>query len=236
MAQAADLGAIINQTGTAFRGRVNANIQAVASRHSGPTEPSRILANMEWFDTANGVVKLRDPSNTSWATIGVIGPPFQWTNVSERTGVLSASTTSGNSSIITGINSAAIAMDIVLIGVRANTTVNFELQLGTSGGLLTSGYAAVTEEMGNTNTYTTTRFALAVGVASTDVMIGTFQLFKGDSNRWNLLGSSSSINSPYNRNHIANGTVVLPSAIDRVGLLTSAGAFVAGGYSLRWYS
>ena len=236
MTQSSSLGNIINMARTLFRGKVNDCFKAVTTQNAGDSPPDPPYENMFWFDTANGLVKLRDPSNSYWQTIGVIGPPFQWTNVSERTGVLSAGTTSGNSSIITGINSAAIAMDIVLIGVRANTTVNFELQLGTSGGLLTSGYAAVTEEMGNTNTYTTTRFALAVGVASTDVMIGTFQLFKGDSNRWNLLGSSSSINSPYNRNHIANGTVVLPSAIDRVGLLTSAGAFVAGGYSLRWYS
>ena len=235
MTQANDLGAILNQSRTSFRTRVNVGFQAVSSFHSGGTAPSPTYPNMIWFDTANGVVKLRDAANTSWTVIGTISP-FQWSALKDKSGILSSPTLSGASVIISGIPTDAIALDLQILAVTTNSTSNIELQLGTSGGLYASTYAAVTEEMGNTVAYTTTRFALAVGIPSTDVLIGTYHLFKTVDNRWNIQGGTSSILSPYTRNHVINGTVVLPGALDRIGLLSSGGSFTGGGYQLRWYN
>jgi hypothetical protein len=36
---------------------------------------------MVWFDSGTGYVKLRNPTNSAWATVGTIGPPMKWTNV-----------------------------------------------------------------------------------------------------------------------------------------------------------
>ena len=81
MTQASDLGAIANQLAAFYRARVNANIQALATQHYGATEPPVMYPNMLWFDSGTGYVKLRDPTNTSWWTVGTIGPPMKWTNV-----------------------------------------------------------------------------------------------------------------------------------------------------------
>jgi len=81
MTQASDLGAVANQLAALYRARVNANIQALATQHYGATEPPVIYPNLLWFDSGTGYVKLRDPTNTSWWTVGSIGPPMRWTNV-----------------------------------------------------------------------------------------------------------------------------------------------------------
>ena len=81
MSQASDLGAIANQLAALYRARVNANIQALATQHYGATEPPMIYPNLLWFDSGTGSVKLRDPTNTNWWTVGTIGPPMKWTNV-----------------------------------------------------------------------------------------------------------------------------------------------------------
>ena len=36
---------------------------------------------MLWFDSGSGAVKLGNPTNTGWQTVGTIGPPMKWTNV-----------------------------------------------------------------------------------------------------------------------------------------------------------
>jgi microcystin-dependent protein len=81
MTQASDLGGIANQLAAFYRARVNVNLQALATQHCGSSEPPVVFANMLWFDGGTGSVKLRDPTNTSWGTIGTIGPPMKWTNV-----------------------------------------------------------------------------------------------------------------------------------------------------------
>ncbi len=77
--QVQDLGQIANINGASFRSHNNLIAQAQETKHSGPTEPPVIYPNMLWFDSGTGQVKLRNPTNTSWATIGTIGPPFKWT-------------------------------------------------------------------------------------------------------------------------------------------------------------
>ncbi|QLH37717.1 MAG: hypothetical protein HWD60_00125 [Defluviicoccus sp.] len=81
MTQASDLGGIANQLAALFRARVNVGFQAVVTQHYGGGEPAVTYANMVWFDSGTDAVKLRDPTNTSWAVIGQIGPPFKWTAV-----------------------------------------------------------------------------------------------------------------------------------------------------------
>ncbi|MDG4603756.1 MAG: hypothetical protein P9C48_14410 [Defluviicoccus sp.] len=81
MTSANDLGQIANQPGSTFRSRINANIQACASFHYGTNPPDPVYPNLLWFDQASGRVRLRDPQNTVWADIGIIGPPFKWTAI-----------------------------------------------------------------------------------------------------------------------------------------------------------
>ncbi len=53
-------------TGATFRAAVNSALQALASMSSGDSAPPVTWAGMPWFDTLNGVVKIRDATNSSW--------------------------------------------------------------------------------------------------------------------------------------------------------------------------
>jgi hypothetical protein len=46
--------------------------QALATNNSGPTEPTTTYAFMTWYDTATGLIKQRDASNTTWIVKGQI--------------------------------------------------------------------------------------------------------------------------------------------------------------------
>ena len=81
MTQASDLGGIANQLAAFYRARVNVNLQAVTTQHYGSSEPPVMYPNMLWFDSGTGYVKLRNPTNPAWGTVGTIGPPMKWTNV-----------------------------------------------------------------------------------------------------------------------------------------------------------
>ena len=81
MTQATDLANIQNQLAQPYRQRVNANFQAVVTQHYGATEPSPLYPNMLWFSSGDGYIKLRNPTNSGWQTVGTIGPPMKWTNV-----------------------------------------------------------------------------------------------------------------------------------------------------------
>lgn len=81
MSQRSDFGAIANQQGAFYRGAVNANLQAIATQHYGAAEPPVAYPNMIWFSAGDGFIKVRSPTNTSWQSIGLIGPPMKWTNI-----------------------------------------------------------------------------------------------------------------------------------------------------------
>ena len=51
------------------------------TQHYGATEPSPLYPNMIWFSSGDGYIKVRNPTNTAWQTVGTIGPPMKWTNV-----------------------------------------------------------------------------------------------------------------------------------------------------------
>lgn len=81
MTQATDLGSVANQQGSFYRARLNLNIQALVTHHYGATEPPVLYANMIWFSSGDGYIKIRSPTNSSWQNIGTIGPPLRWTNI-----------------------------------------------------------------------------------------------------------------------------------------------------------
>lgn len=241
MTQASDLGAIANQSRTSYRGRVNTGFQAVATQHSGASAPSPTYANHVWFDTSAGQVKLRNPTNTSWATIGTIGPPFVWTAVGANSAVLGSATLSGTSVTVTGVPAGCVAFDLGLVGVAvASGNWNLAVQLGTSSGLLSSGYSEAGEESGGTYyTSSTTSFNIGLHFPATSVVVGGCRFFLTTSNRWIMHGiTSDSSNAPTGTayNTFSSGTVVLPGTIDRVALLTNGGGnFNAGIFQMRYF-
>lgn len=63
---------IANQTGAAFRSDLNLALAAIVSQNSKTTAPTTTFAYMTWIDTTNGLVKMRNGSNTAWLTLGTV--------------------------------------------------------------------------------------------------------------------------------------------------------------------
>lgn len=60
---------IANQAGAAFRADLNNALGAIATNNSGATAPSTTYAYQWWPDTANGILKQRNSTNTGWVSI-----------------------------------------------------------------------------------------------------------------------------------------------------------------------
>lgn len=57
-------------TGVTMRAAINAALQALATMNEGPDEPTVTYPSMPWPDTTNNLLKIRNPANNAWVTIG----------------------------------------------------------------------------------------------------------------------------------------------------------------------
>jgi hypothetical protein len=55
--------------------RIQGSLAALRSCFSGATAPTATVAYMLWADTANGVLKMRNATNTAWLEILALGAP-----------------------------------------------------------------------------------------------------------------------------------------------------------------
>jgi hypothetical protein len=60
---------VANADGATVRADINSALQALASQSSGASAPSTTYPFQVWVDTTNGVVKMRDSTNTTWVTL-----------------------------------------------------------------------------------------------------------------------------------------------------------------------
>jgi microcystin-dependent protein len=65
-------GTIQNDTGSNVRSDLNNNFAACFTNNSGSSAPSTTFANQWWADTGNGLLKIRNTSNTSFITVGTL--------------------------------------------------------------------------------------------------------------------------------------------------------------------
>ena len=65
-------GTIQNDTGSNVRSDLNNNFAACFTNNSGASAPSATFANQWWADTGNGLLKIRNTSNTSFITVGTL--------------------------------------------------------------------------------------------------------------------------------------------------------------------
>lgn len=149
------------------------------------------------------------------------------------TSTASQSSTSGTSVDFTGIPNWAKRITVVFNGVQmASTGVYLRLQLGTSGGITSSGYSSAAADSGGSNT-ATTGFTLNQGSGATYLWSGNVTLVNIGGNTWIESGLIGAI-SPGTNISYSTGSVSLASAIATVRLTTSTGstAFTAGSVSI----
>jgi len=140
---------IPNESGAAFRADVNNALQALASLNSGTSAPSTTYAYMPWYDTTNGLLKIRNGANSAWIIVGPLADSSQhviYTNNTARVYVDS----SGNVGI--GVPTPGYALD-----VSGDINASGNIRIGGTA-LVNAGYnfinAGTTSNSGDTYTAT----------------------------------------------------------------------------------
>ena len=144
--------------------------------------------------------------------------------------------TSGTSINFTGIPSWVKRVTVMLSGVSTNGTSNPMIQIGTSGGVETSGYLGATGYTGTGNAAGnfTTGFGLSFGTGTGTVFYGVALITSMGSNLW-AFGYSGAFSSSAN-SLSGGGSKTLSGTLDRVRITTVTGTntFDAGSINILY--
>lgn len=148
-------------------------------------------------------------------------------------------TTSGTSVDFTSIPSWAKRITISLNGVSSNGTAHNIIQLGTSGGLQTTGYLSYFGAYTNTSAVNSTGVTAGFGFWSggaSDTKYGTLILTNMGGNLWSCSYSGSFYNGSLNYVSGSGGAVTLSGTLDRIRLTSTNGTdtFDAGSVSVMY--
>jgi hypothetical protein len=141
-------------------------------------------------------------------------------------------TTSGTQFDFSGIPTWAKRVTVMLTGVSSNGTSNYLVQLGTSGGLATSGYVSACQQY--PTVVTSTAGILASGaMAASLALTGSVVLSLFSANTWQ---ATVVTHSAAGNQQIGSGYVDLGGALDRLRLTTANGsdAFDAGAVNVMY--
>ena len=139
----------------------------------------------------------------------------------------SVATTSGTSAtLLSSVDSSAQRITLVFSGFSTDSTSNFLVQLGDSGGFETSGYtSSATNVTGNTGATATNGFVLTSTPSAAEAYYGRVVLQHVGSNQWVM---DSNIGSG-GTGHVAAGTKTLSGALTQVRITTVSGDTFDGG-------
>lgn len=156
-----------------------------------------------------------------------------------KSGTAQAST-SGTSIDFTGIPSTVKRITVMLSGISTNGSSFYALRVGTSSGVVSTGYAGGAGDIYTVNTVavngTTTEIALQGGAPSTgDAYNGVITIVNLSGNIWSYSGNIFRT-AGTNRSTTTAGTVTLSAALDRVRLTTTGGTdtFDAGTINILY--
>jgi hypothetical protein len=146
------------------------------------------------------------------------------------------SSTSGTNIDFTSIPSWVKRITVMFNGVSTNGANNYQLQLGTSGGFVTSGYAGSASYISGV-TSTNSLFTLGLGVLSggaTNVFSGHLIFTNISGNIW--IGSSNLANSATASMFFSGTTITLGGTLDRLRITTTGGTdtFDAGSINILY--
>lgn len=148
--------------------------------------------------------------------------------------------TSGTSVDFTGIPSWVKRITVMLNGVSTNGSSFYALRVGTSSGVVSTGYAGGAGDIYVTNTVaingSSSEIALQGGAPSTgDSYNGVVTIVNLSGNIWSYSGTIFRT-AGTNRSTTTAGTVTLSAALDRVRLTTTGGTdtFDAGSINILY--
>lgn len=251
---------ISNASGAAVRADLNSALLAIASQNSGATAPSATYAYMPWADTTAGLLKFRNAANTDWVTVGTLasvnlgllpapgsagtadqvlgtnGSGVQsWVTRARMVLDTAKASTSGTAVEFPDIPSWANKITMSLRTVSTNGSAIPQVQLGTSGGYATSGYASMAMAVAGVSAAAaaaSTGLVMSTGGAAANSYNGLVHIVRVDATNWAM---SSIVSGASNGGASAAGSVTLGGQLDRVRLTTTgADTFDAGSVNILY--
>jgi hypothetical protein len=145
--------------------------------------------------------------------------------------------TSGTSIDFTGIPSWVERITVMFNGVSTSGTSSIQLQIGTSSGVVSTGYLSHSGFIQGSavgSSLSTTGYVIVNGLAS-DVLYGPFVITTTGSNVWNASGSFFR-DASTDYSIISTGTITLGGTLDRVRITTVNGTdtFDAGSINILY--
>lgn len=146
-----------------------------------------------------------------------------------------AVTASGTSIDFTGIPSWVKRITVMFNGVSTNGTSLLIVRLGTSGGIVSTGYTSRSGySFGGSVVSNTTGVTISDGQQAADLVIGQFVISNVSSNEWILTGNIAQTSQ--SKVSTSNGIVNLGGTLDRIRITTVNGTdtFDAGSINILY--
>ena len=130
----------------------------------------------------------------------------------------------GSSRTLTDIPSGVKKVTIMIEQLSSNGTDDYILQIGPSGGVVTSGYDCDAGALGNNYTNSTAGFLLIQTTVAASLYNGTYHLylFNSSTNQWCFSGGCTTNND----GHVSHGHVSLSGALNKISITTTGGSNV----------
>ena len=144
-------------------------------------------------------------------------------------------TTSGTAIDFTSIPSGIKKLTMLFNQVSCNGTAPRLLQIGTSSGLVTSGYLSSSAYAGPATAggQSTAGFIMGIGGAAADKTVGIATIQTIGSNTWCMSSVTGDGSASYIK--MGGGSITLGGVLDRVRLSTTSGAtFDHGSVNIAW--
>jgi hypothetical protein len=142
--------------------------------------------------------------------------------------------TSGTSINFTGIPAWAERITVMFQGVSSNSSSLWLLQLGTSSGVVITGYLGRVRDLGSVNSAYSAGFTLLTDSSNGAILHGLIQVVTLGSNNFAMSGILS--RSDGANQYISGGSMALGGVLDRVRLTTVNGTdtFDAGSVNILY--
>lgn len=141
----------------------------------------------------------------------------------------------------TGIPSTAKRITVMFGGVSTNGVSAFRVQIGSSGGFVTTGYSGSQFAAASTNSFSAVGFTTEVGFplvgnrgGAVSVNGGVMYISNQTGNTWQAIVNAGEVNTA--RAFSAHGYQTLPDVLDRLRITTVNGTdqFDAGTINIMW--
>lgn len=209
-----------------------------------PSEVPAQTGNSGKYLTTNGTVAswadtpLEIPTQTSNAGkyLSTDGTTLSWTDNKPVTSATALTLTSGTSANFTGIPAGVKKITMTLVDVGFAAVASLRVRLGTSSGLVSTGYTWQSSTVTSTPSLVIASGTDGVVLVSTTGtatrLTGIITILNVTGNMW--VGDSQVARLNDTVKTSSSGSITLGGTLDRVSLVSTSGAFSSGTINIMW--